>query len=167
MAGVALGGLSSIQTASPLRYSSRRLLQCSDSPFCPSTIQTDMHMWHHGDASVISPLRYSDSPPSPPPLPPGIQTDVHMWHHEDAGVAFNVMRSAVASAPRRTSPSSHPSVTPGGGAGGGGEWSPTHFVAVPGHYNDPRFIERSRNNHDNLSLQDEYLSQESVTGWRV
>jgi hypothetical protein len=86
-----------------------------------------------------------------------------MWHHEDAGVGFNVMRSAVASAPRRPSPTPNPSTTPGVVSGGEGEWSPTHFIALPGHYNDPYVIERSRFNHGKLLLQDEYWSQ--VRNW--
>lgn len=112
---------------------------------------------------------------SPPP-PSCIQTGVHMWHHEDAGVGFNVVRNAIASAaPTRASPltpTSHPhggGGWPAGGGGGGteaphsiystGREATTYLVALPGHYNDPYIIERTRHNDGKLTLHDEYWAE--------
>jgi len=64
----------------------------------------------------------------------------HMWHHEDAGVGFNVFRAAPT------------------------QQRKVHILPVPGHYNDPYIIERTRWTESvaSLSAEDEYWSRRAL-----
>lgn len=83
------------------------------------------------------------------------QASIHMWHHEDAGVGFNVLRNAVSSAVvasplELNGPQSLAMRS---------KSMPTHYIALPGHYNDPYIIERTRHVVGTLSPEDEYWAQ--------
>jgi len=81
-----------------------------------------------------------------------------MWHHEDAGVGFNVLRNAVSSAVvasplELNGPQSLAMRS---------KSMPTHYIALPGHYNDPYIIERTRHVVGTLSPEDEYWAQRAI-----
>jgi len=105
------------------------------------------------------------------------QVSSHMWHHEDAGVGFNVIRNGVARGgggsgvgntggvagvtvrdTPNLNPNLNPNLKPNFKSNAGGEGM-THMVAVPGHYNDPYIVERTRHVAGRLSPDDEYWSQ--------
>lgn len=103
-----------------------------------ATMATDAHFAHFLSTARV---RNTQGEPCKRPLACAQQPEAtHMWHHEDAGVGYNVFRALVAA-----------------NASG-------HYIAVPGHYNDPGIIERTAGEHLNgpLDANDEYWSTRSL-----